>query len=159
MKCPRCAQENPSHAKFCLECGRPLAELHERGPSTGSYADLQHARSEAVEQQIATADILRVIASSPTDLQTMLDAMAESAARLCSAYDSSIVRLEGDVLRFVAHHGPIPNPIGLAVPAIRGTILGRSVLERHTPPAGCGSPQAGDRGQEPTARSRQPAQE
>jgi two-component system, NtrC family, sensor kinase len=87
---------------------------------------------EALEQQTATSEILQVIASSPTDLQPVLDAMAESAARLCTAYDGTIWRLDGDVLSVVAHHGPVPAPLGHVVPAIRGLVTGRTVLDRQT---------------------------
>ena len=87
---------------------------------------------EALERQTATAEILGVISSSPTDVQPVLAAVAESATRLCAAYDAVISRLDGDILRLVAHHGPIPTRPGLAIPATRGTVAGRTVLDRHT---------------------------
>jgi two-component system, NtrC family, sensor kinase len=130
MKCVRCHQDNPSHAKFCLECGTPLTPTYETGPRGQSYADLQHALTEAQEQQTATAEILRVISSSPTDVQPVFNIIAESAARLCDAYDAWVARLDGDVLRVVAHYGPIA--IADAVPVIRGTVAGRTVIDRRT---------------------------
>ena len=54
---------------------------------------------ESLEQQTATSEILGVIASSPTDIQPVLDAVAENAARLCDAIDASIRRVDGDMLR------------------------------------------------------------
>ena len=61
-----------------------------------------------MEQQTATSEILGVIASSPTDIQPVLDAIAESAARLCDANDAQIRLAEGERTRLAAHHGPIP---------------------------------------------------
>src|SRR5262249_54979481 len=76
-------------------------------------------------------EILRVISSSPTELQPVLDALVKSAARFCAADDALIHRLEGDGLQIVAaHHGPIPTPAGFVTP-VHGTASGRSVLERR----------------------------
>ncbi|MCI0344074.1 MAG: ATP-binding protein, partial [Chloroflexi bacterium] len=83
------------------------------------------------EQQTATSEILRVISSSPTDIQPVLDAVAESATRLCESTDAQIFRREGDQLRLVAHHGPIPSR-ALTVLLIRGTFNGRAVLDGRT---------------------------
>src|SRR5262249_36613195 len=63
---------------------------------------------ESLEQQTATSEILGVIASSPTDIQPVLDAIAGSAARLCNAKDAVIRFVEGNVLRLAAHQGPLP---------------------------------------------------
>jgi GAF domain-containing protein len=66
--------------------------------------------TEALGQQTATSEILRVISSSPTELQPVLDAVAQNAARLCDAVDAKIFRVDGDFLRPAASHGPIPAP-------------------------------------------------
>src|SRR5262249_18498253 len=63
---------------------------------------------ESLEQQTATSEILGVIASSPTDIQPALDVVAETASRLCEANDAVIQRLDANILRRVAHYGPIP---------------------------------------------------
>jgi GAF domain-containing protein len=63
---------------------------------------------ESLEQQTATSEILGVIASSPTDIQPVLDVVAENAARLCDATDATIRRVDGDMLRAVANYGPLP---------------------------------------------------
>jgi GAF domain-containing protein/anti-sigma regulatory factor (Ser/Thr protein kinase) len=83
----------------------------------------------ALEQQTATSEILRVISSSPTDLQPVLAAVAENAARVCGAIDAQIYRVEGESLRWVASHGPIPPLTGLR-PINREWVTGRAVVDR-----------------------------
>src|SRR5215475_4257206 len=86
--------------------------------------------AEAREQQAATAEILRVISSSPTDLQRVFAEIATSAARLCDAYDALIRQVDGEVLRIVGHHGPIPAAGTL--PLTRGLPPARAILDRRT---------------------------
>ena len=88
---------------------------------------------EALEQQTATSEILGVIASSPTDLQPVMDTIAESAARLCGSDDAQIYRVETDFMRKAASYGDIPTAraVGDTRPIARGTVTGRAVLERR----------------------------
>src|SRR5215468_2879949 len=95
--------------------------------------ELSRAKGELVEardQQAATADILRTISSSPTDLQQVFAEIATSATRLCDAYDAVIRQVDGAVLRLVGHHGPIPASDTL--PLKRGFPVARAVLDGRT---------------------------
>ncbi len=95
---------------------------------------LRQELREALEQQTATSEILGVIASSPTDVQPVLDVVAERAARLCEATDATIDRVDGDVLRRVAHYGPIPqrrSRLGETRLISRLRIAGRAIIDRE----------------------------
>jgi GAF domain-containing protein len=63
---------------------------------------------EALKFQTGSAGILNVIASSPTDVGPVLDAIVKSACELCEAYDAVVILRDGDELQLSAHHGPIP---------------------------------------------------
>jgi two-component system, NtrC family, sensor kinase len=86
---------------------------------------------ESLQQQTATSEVLKSISRSVFDLQVVLDALVESAAKLCGGDDVSILRLTGNTLTRVAHCGSMKAPQAYVIPASRGTASGRSVLERR----------------------------
>src|SRR5215831_2036779 len=123
--------------------GRRITRSKARKASTehAATADLgeqlaQRTREldEALQQQSATSEVLRVISRSPTELQSVLDMVGENAARLCDANNAVIFRLEGDVLRQVASYGGIPTTSHPTegLPVDRGRVTGRAVVERRT---------------------------
>jgi hypothetical protein len=109
---------------------------HRRSSTVGKeteVARLTRERDEALEQQTATAEVLKIISASPTELQPVLEVVVRSAARLCEADDVSIWELDGQDLRIAAHWGPVPHlEIGDRIPCTRGHVAGRTVLERKT---------------------------
>ena len=95
-------------------------------------AQARQRLAEAVKQQAATSEMLRIVSNSPS--QSVLDAVAENAARLCDANNSRIWRLEDNRLRLVASYGQgiIPGYTRDGLAVNRDTVTGRATIERRT---------------------------
>jgi GAF domain-containing protein len=134
MKCPRCQHENRPQAKFCEACGT-LLTANPSGPPAPSYAEISSALTESLEQQTATSEVLRVISSSPTDVQPVFDTIARKALDLCLAHTSAVYRFDGELVHLVAGHSLSPEGIEslrrvFPMPPGRGAAVARAVLSR-----------------------------
>jgi signal transduction histidine kinase len=88
---------------------RPAVRARPRVARTsGTAASLKRALKEALERQAATSEVLKVISSSPGELEPVFQAMLENAARICEASYGVMLLCEGDALRTSAVHGPLP---------------------------------------------------
>src|SRR5262249_16931117 len=92
-------------AVIAIENVRLFTELQEKNTAlTQAHAQV----TESLEQQTATSEILRVISSSPTDVQPVFESIARSAKELCDAKFSTVFRFDGRLLHLAAHFGWSP---------------------------------------------------
>ncbi|MVT52664.1 GAF domain-containing protein [Bradyrhizobium yuanmingense] len=87
--------------------------------------------SEALTYQTGSANILRVIASSPTEVGPVLKAIVESACGLCEAYDALVVLRDGDDIVIEAHHGQVPVVWSRRAISVKSP-TGRAIVDRRT---------------------------
>ena len=117
-------------AVIAIENVRLFTELQEKNRAlTEAHAQV----TESLEQQTATSQILRVISSSPTDVQPVFDAIAASAVTLCEALNGGVFRFDGSLIHLVAHHNWSPDELEairhfFPIPPGRGSVTARAIL-------------------------------
>ena len=122
-----------SHKAKTLKAARDSSS-----PASGQKTEVaRRARElkEAREQQVATAEVLKVISRSPSDVQPVFDMIAESARRLCGGQFCFVYRFDGQLLHFVAHHSLTPEVLEMnrrayPAPPSRRSAAARAILER-----------------------------
>jgi GAF domain-containing protein len=131
----------PRHPKAVTLNRSNASKTVRRGSSASTgeeteIAGLRRQLSEALQQQTATADVLKIIGRSTFDLQTVLDSLIETAARLCGANRGVITRRDGDSYHGVAFYNASPELVDFIrrhpIKPGRDTITGRVLLERRT---------------------------
>src|SRR5215468_6693403 len=100
------ASSKPTRARS-RKAKAPNAVRHSSSAASGQETEVVRLRrelSEALEQQAATSEVLRVIGGSPGELEPVFQAMLENATRICEGESASLVLHEGGNLRFVSRY-------------------------------------------------------
>jgi signal transduction histidine kinase/putative methionine-R-sulfoxide reductase with GAF domain len=117
-----------------VEAQSPVAR---KSAKNSRVSDLEKGLAAAQDQRAATAEILRVLSRSPTDLQPVFDAIVQSAARLCHAANAAVFRVEGGMLYHPANYGGAPGALAAARaryprPVGLDTVPGQAILARSS---------------------------
>jgi GAF domain-containing protein len=122
-------------AKAKVAGKRPAAAKSAKNKKVSVARDVEKRLAAALAQQKATNEILRVMSASPSDVQPVLDAVAQRAARLCDAPYARVLLTDGDVVRQAADYSTrgrrVADP-ARPVPLLRSSITGRAILDRKT---------------------------
>jgi signal transduction histidine kinase/putative methionine-R-sulfoxide reductase with GAF domain len=98
-------------------------------------AEVHAGLTEALAQQTATSEVLRVISSSPNDVQPVFDMIAQSAVRLCDAQFCAVFQFDGELIHFVGHYGLTPEGVEAyqqanPTPPGQDSAISRAILNR-----------------------------
>ena len=109
---------------------KPASRRSTAGTHKAELARIIRERDEALEQQAAISDVLRVISNSPGDVQAVLDSVAQHAARICEAHVVDIAIVDSQVFRIAASFGQAGRlSSGQSVPLDRSSVTGRSICD------------------------------
>src|SRR5215813_5291762 len=89
-----------------------------------------HERDEALEQLAATSEVLKVISTSPGELEPAFDAILENATRICEAQIAEIALVENNAMRIVRGYGDAPRLLDEPIPLDRSTVMGCSICDQ-----------------------------
>ena len=116
---------------------RPGRHRHRKRAALQGIQERNASLREALEHQTATSEVLRVIASSPTELQPVLDTLIANAVRLSGATKGHVRQFDGEFHRVVAHYGETgemiailranPLPASPELPAARALVGGKPI--------------------------------
>jgi GAF domain-containing protein len=115
---------------------RPPTRKSSTNEGSARVRDPEKLLAEALEQQAATVEILRVISSSPTDVQPVFDAIAENVVRLCDGKSAVVYRFDGELIHVVAHNKGLTSEWldtfmkFYPAPPSRTSMIARAILER-----------------------------
>jgi signal transduction histidine kinase len=108
------------------------SDITRRKKAEAEIRAARDAAEAALERQTATADILKVIASSPIDVQPVLEAVVKAAVRFCGATDAMIQLRDGDSVVSRAHEGPLTYSAGVRRSLDRSAAGGRAIVDGRT---------------------------